>query len=94
MNNAVSTILENFKQAFHLARIANTCIYADLEKLENIHIPVTLLWGDKDELFPLMCARKMKQKLPNAILEVVDGNHDWCVLYPEKSTAFIKKYIR
>lgn len=94
LNNAVSTVVENGKSVFHLARIAEKCIYQDIDNLDHIRIPVSLLWGDKDELFPLSCAKKMKMQIPHAHLEIVDGNHDWCVLHAKKSTALAIQYIR
>jgi abhydrolase domain-containing protein 6 len=93
LNNAVSTIAENARSAFHLARIAEKCIYNNLKDLDKIHVPVILLWGDKDELFPLSSAQKIKKTIPRTDLQIVTGNHDWCVLYPQKSTDLLLRYL-
>lgn len=43
--------------------------------LEDIRIPVTLWWGERDSVCPLSIGRDYERRLPNATLRVVDDTH-------------------
>lgn len=45
----------------------------DDDDLRRLRMPVALIWGEKDGLFQLDCARRMLAALPNATLEVLPG---------------------
>jgi pimeloyl-ACP methyl ester carboxylesterase len=41
------------------------------EDLHELRLPVLLVWGEKDRLFPLAQARRLLRTLPNATLEII-----------------------
>jgi 3-oxoadipate enol-lactonase len=43
------------------------------DDLRRLRMPTTLIWGEKDGLFPLDAARAMAAALPNATLQVLPG---------------------
>lgn len=45
----------------------------DDDDLRRLRMPTALIWGEKDGLFQLDCARRMLAALPNATLEVLPG---------------------
>lgn len=92
-NNGLSTIHENIWYTKHILKIANVCIFTDFALFNEVTVPVSLVWGKDDELFSVQCAQKMKKLLSNSTLEIVQGNHDWCLLDPERFYTLIKKYL-
>jgi pimeloyl-ACP methyl ester carboxylesterase len=85
-NNAISTITENFSNATKIFQITNKCLYRNVseETLAKIQIPVKLIWGKHDELFPADNGKYLVQHLSKGELEIVNGNHDWWTIYPQK----------
>ena len=59
------------------------------EHIRNIKVNTLLLWGDKDEYFPLSHARKFNQLIKKSELKILKGNHDLCLMYPEKIKEFL-----
>lgn len=43
-------------------------------RLEELHLPTLLLWGDQDPMFPLALAQNALSRLPRASLAVVSGS--------------------
>ncbi|MGH7203751.1 MAG: alpha/beta fold hydrolase, partial [Candidatus Levyibacteriota bacterium] len=54
-NNAISTVTENFSNVTKMAQVTYKVLYRTTtpEQLRKIKIPVKLLWGKHDELFPV-----------------------------------------
>jgi pimeloyl-ACP methyl ester carboxylesterase len=48
-----------------------------MPRLGEIQAPVLLLFGERDRLVPLACAREALARLPNARLEVLPGCGHW-----------------
>jgi pimeloyl-ACP methyl ester carboxylesterase len=44
-------------------------------ELSDVRAPVTLWWGERDTVCPPSIGRDFEQRLPNATLRLVDGNH-------------------
>lgn len=60
------------------------------EKLCKLEVPTVIIWGKNDELLPLKNARKFRSLIKNSRLVMLDGNHDWPLLCPEKHWKKIK----
>ncbi|MFC1769023.1 alpha/beta fold hydrolase [Nanoarchaeota archaeon] len=61
--------------------------------VRNLKVPTVLLWGDKDEIFPLDYARRFHKLIPKSKFIVVPGHHLWILLGPEKYWKRIKPKI-
>lgn len=94
-NNAISTVTENVFGVKKMIQITNKVLYKHTkpEDLAKIKIPVKLMWGRHDELFPLKNGTYLQKHIKNSNLEILEGNHDWLTVNPaesaEKITAFI-----
>ena len=42
-------------------------------KLDELHMPVMIVWGSEDRLIPLAIGIKMHQEIPQSVLEVANG---------------------
>lgn len=42
-------------------------------KLNAIHMPVLIVWGEQDALIPLACGEEMHREMPQSILAIFDG---------------------
>ncbi len=61
------------------------------EELDRVKVPVTLLWGERDEAVPLEVARAALTHLSNARLEVLDGiGH----LVPTEAPGAVERVVR
>lgn len=63
----------------HLARLRS--------KLHNISAPVSLVWGDDDDIFPVSCARRIIECLPQARLVTIPRCGHWAPLDAAEEVA-------
>jgi len=61
------------------------------KELKNIKIPVTIIWGEDDEILSLDYARRLNKLIKNSKLIIVKGNHDWLVLEYEQAGKLVKE---
>ena len=62
--------------------------------LEAIDLPVLVLWGDRDTLFPLSHAERMVESLPQGRLELLEGiGHSAHIQRPERLAASIRHFV-
>ena len=74
-----------FRHGFYIFKVIKRNKNCNLdESIKKIKTKTLLLWGNKDEYFPLDHANKFKKLLKNSELKVIKGNHDWCLMHPEK----------
>jgi pimeloyl-ACP methyl ester carboxylesterase len=94
-NNALSTVTENFSNAKIMMQITNKVLYRHTtpEQLNRIKIPVKLLWGRRDELFPLSNGHYLQKHIAKSTLEELDGNHDWWTIHPQEGVKKVKEFI-
>jgi pimeloyl-ACP methyl ester carboxylesterase len=70
----------------HLQRIRS--------KLNRIHMPVSLIWGDQDDIFPLRHASRIKQVLPQARLHVIQSCGHWSHLdAPDEVAQIVEGFV-
>jgi pimeloyl-ACP methyl ester carboxylesterase len=95
-NNAISTVTGNFANAVKMIQVTRKVLYKNItpEELAKIQIPVKLMWGENDELFPLLNGFYLRQYIKKSQLEVLNGNHDWLTINPEESTKKITEFIK
>lgn len=63
-------------------------------KLQDIRIPVLLLWGDADPLSPVAVGQKLAQLLPNAHLHVqAGGNHDLAHVHARELAPLVDAHL-
>jgi len=59
----------------------------------SIKIPTLILWGKDDWVFPKEYGIRLHKHIPNSVLDIVEGNHDWIVynpkLFTEKTLSFL-----
>jgi pimeloyl-ACP methyl ester carboxylesterase len=94
-NNAISTVTENFSNAKKMIQITNKVLYRHTtpKNLAKITIPVRLMWGKNDELFPVANGYYLQKHIAGSTLEILDGNHDWLTINPEESAKKIKDFL-
>ena len=64
-------------------------------KLQNLRMPVLLIWGDQDNVFPLACASSIVKALPQAKLVSVPQCGHWSPLdAPEEIAQHIVTFLR
>lgn len=61
--------------------------------LARIAAPALLVWGARDEAFPLEVAERAAQVMPDATLHVVDGGHSPHVERPAEVLAAIEEFL-
>lgn len=67
----------------------------DDDDLRQIRVPTGLIWGEKDGLFQLDCARAMAAALPDARLEVLPGcGHAVHMECPERLAEAVQRFRR
>jgi pimeloyl-ACP methyl ester carboxylesterase len=95
-NNAISTVTENLSGVPKMLQITNKVLdnHTNPEELAKISIPVNLVWGKYDELFPVQNGKYLQKHIPKSKLEVLDGNHDWLTLNPQASAEKIREFIK
>lgn len=64
-----------------------------IAKLEKVHVPTLVLWGDKDPLFPVQLASQMVENLPDAQLEVLkESGHAPNEEQPARVAALLRSH--
>ena len=62
--------------------------------LDQIKVPVKLIWGDRDKIFPLERAQALQRVLPGAILSVVAGcGHTPVEEHPDRVADEIDAFV-
>lgn len=63
--------------------------------LARINAPALILWGDRDEVFPRRYAKRIRKRLSNAELNVIEGGGHWLPLdAPWRAGEEIAEFIR
>lgn len=95
-NNAISTVTENPAGIKKMLQITNKVLYKHTppEALAKITIPVKLVWGRHDELFPLHNGEYLQKHINKSTLEILEGNHDWVTIHPGLAAKKIIDFIK
>lgn len=80
--------IRKIKKIHDILEIGGKCIYETLD-FSKISAPTLILWGEKDEIFPISSGELLQKQIKNSKLEIVDGNHDWSLFHPKKFVDFI-----
>ena len=71
---ALTFALENKDKVLGLVLVAPSLSGVNEESLKDLEIPVLLIWGDKDNVFPVeQYGRELKQLLPHSKLLILKG---------------------
>lgn len=60
--------------------------------LQQIHVPLLILWGKHDDLTPVEEAFLMKKYNHGAKIAIISGNHDWLKQHPEKLSEKVVQF--
>ncbi len=63
------------------------------DRLPSVECPVLLLWGERDEAFPLPIAIDARARLRHAELEVLDAAHSPHIEDPTGTLAAIERFV-
>lgn len=85
--------IKKFGAWSHILHIAKKCLLSDLHDLHIITLPTLILWGKQDEIFPPALANKMHAEIPNSLLQIVPGNHDWALFRPHELATTIHQWL-
>ncbi|MFC1624860.1 alpha/beta fold hydrolase [Patescibacteria group bacterium] len=85
-----------FKHLFKLSLVIKTINRLAYSSLISgtVEIPTLILWGNKDEVIPVKYSQEFKNLAPNSQLEIVEGNHDWCLFYPDIAHSKIVDFLQ
>lgn len=76
--------MQNIFRSFFLTpkkfNIVQKSIYTKFENFEKIKIPTLILWGKKDNIYPMEYAKSFNNLILGSDLMLVDGGHDWLLL--------------
>jgi pimeloyl-ACP methyl ester carboxylesterase len=62
--------------------------------LDRIKVPVKLVWGDRDRIFPLERAQALQRVLPGSVLSVVEGcGHTPVEEHPDRVAQEIESFV-
>ncbi|MCE9584365.1 MAG: alpha/beta hydrolase [Planctomycetes bacterium] len=64
-------------------------VYREARPFAKVVQPVTILWGDHDQVFPAASARQLAALLPRARVTLVHGGHDWPLVSDEQAARLI-----
>ena len=71
---ALAFALEDTDKVAGLVLVAPSLSGLDEESLKDLGIPVLLVWGDRDDVFPVeQYGRELKQILPQSKLLIIKG---------------------
>jgi pimeloyl-ACP methyl ester carboxylesterase len=78
-----------------LARALRSIFYHSCRRrLPDVHIPVLLIWGEKDEIHPPEDALYLRRRLPDARLVIVPGAaHEVMVDQPETFNRVVRAFL-
>lgn len=66
-----------------LRLIRNTCRQTSYsEAFRRIIVPTSIVWGERDWIYPTPIAYEYQRRIPHSDLYFVPGNHDWLVYNP------------
>lgn len=80
-------------QQLKVFQIMNNALSKQDLPTNKIKANTLILWGNKDEIFPLSDAEEFHKQIHNSKLKIVDGNHDWCLFYPMKFNSLIEDFL-
>ncbi len=64
------------------------------DRLHEITVPVLLLWGDNDPISPVKVGLKLKQLLPRADLNIIEGgHHDLARTHARQVSVLIEDFL-
>lgn len=92
----VFEIVNNREKALRVLRMAKSAVRHNLrEELQNITIPVLLIWGKNDIITPDFVAEEFHQRLPNSTLIFIEKcGHAPMMEHPELFNEHLEQFLR
>ncbi len=72
-----------------MTRLVLREVFRTSRPLERVAQPVSLIWGDHDEVFPPESADILASRLPRARKVLVHGGHDWCLFRGVEAASLV-----
>lgn len=94
LTDVIKNLPTNPSQSLALRRTLLTALLTDDYQTGTITIPVLILWGQKDRVVPLRYAQALSKVFPHATLQIVPGDHIWCITHPELLLDTIRTFIQ
>ncbi len=82
------------KQAFDILAPLLGPVFHRGDRLGEIAVPTLLLWGERDEAFPLPVALAAAPRIPGARLEVLPAGHSPHLERPERCLELVGDFLR
>lgn len=73
--------------------LVGNAFHLDEAALARVAAPALLVWGARDEAFPLEVAERAARVMPDAVLHVVDGGHSPHLERPAEVLATIQEFL-
>ncbi len=92
----VFEIVNSREKALRVLRMAKSAVRHNLrDELQNIHIPVLLIWGKNDIITPDFVAEEFHERLPNSELIFIDEcGHAPMMEHPEVFNEHLERFLR
>ncbi|UJR26603.1 hypothetical protein I4U23_007923 [Adineta vaga] len=90
------------QHAGYLRSLLSTILYLDfesalksIEKINQLNIPILIIWGDKDTLIPVENAYQYNRSYKNSSLIIVPGaNHSLLIEHSKEAIDAIKTFLK
>ncbi len=77
-----------------LREMVEKCVYEDYTRvIREVKVPTLILWGSKDELFPIEYAMRFNKLIKGSKLVVFDGDHDQVMFEVERCGGLIEEWV-
>jgi pimeloyl-ACP methyl ester carboxylesterase len=92
----VFEIVNSNEKALRVLRMAKSAVRHNLrEQLQNIHVPVLLIWGRNDIITPDFVAEEFHERLPNSTLIFIEQcGHAPMMEHPDVFNEHLERFLR
>lgn len=80
-------------RTIRLRKLLLQAVLHDDYSIGSINVPTLILWGQYDRVIPLSYSEELAHLIPHATLQVVPGDHIWCITHPEYFLDVVSSYI-
>jgi pimeloyl-ACP methyl ester carboxylesterase len=83
----IGSVMANFiRNGTHALTTQNTMrrlLTSTDDVFSRVRIPTLILWGKSDKVFPPTAAEQIRSQMNDATVQIIDGDHEWCLYQPK-----------
>jgi 4,5:9,10-diseco-3-hydroxy-5,9,17-trioxoandrosta-1(10),2-diene-4-oate hydrolase len=89
------TYFKTLRAVSNFRGVRRTALQPIIQGLRSLHLPVLVVWGEKDDLLSSSHARIVQDAVPNTRVEIFDdAGHDPMVVNPERFNRVALQFLR